>query len=78
MKYIMQNIVQAFVFLLQTALACAGVNLRLTAAQSAPSGSTLLGTTVDVQSGVAVLTVTRGSGPSLRTFWTGHWIASVS
>jgi hypothetical protein len=69
-------IVQAFVFLLQTALGCAGVDLTLTAAQSAPQGATLLGTTAVVQTGVAVLTISRGTGQSKRTFWTGYWTAS--
>ncbi len=72
----MQFIVQAFVFLLQTALGCAGVDLKLTASPSAPEGSTLLGTTADVQTGVAVLTISRGAGQTLRTFWTGYWTAA--
>ena len=72
----MQYIVQAFVFLLQTALGCAGVDLTLTAAQTPPSGATLLGTTAVVESGVAVLTISRGTGQSKRTFWTGYWSAA--
>ncbi|HTW90187.1 MAG TPA: hypothetical protein VMH22_00565 [bacterium] len=71
-------IVQALVFLLQTALGASGVNLTLTAAGSAPSGATLLGTTAVVQSGVAVLTISRGTGPSKKTYWTGYWSAAVS
>ncbi|HTW91738.1 MAG TPA: hypothetical protein VMH22_08525 [bacterium] len=71
-------IVQAFVFLLQTALGASGVNLTLTAAGSAPSGATLLGTTAVVQTGVAVLTISRGTGPSKHTYWTGYWSAAVS
>ena len=69
-------IVQAFVFLLETALAAAGVDLTLTAAPTPPQGGTLLGTTAVVQTGVAVLTISRGTGPSKRTFWTGYWTAS--
>ena len=72
----MQFIVQAMVFLLQTALGCAGVDLKLTAAPNAPQGSTLLGTTAVVQTGVAVLTISRGTGQALHTFWTGHWTAA--
>ena len=72
----MVYIVRAFVFLLQTALACAGVNLTLAAAPTPPQGGTLLGTTNVVQVGVAVLTITRGTGPAMRTFWTGYWTAS--
>jgi hypothetical protein len=74
----MQFIVQAFVFLLETALGCAGVDLTLTAAQTPPQGATLLGSTAVVESGVAVLTISRGSGQSKRTFWTGSWTASGS
>ena len=74
----MQFIVQAFVFLLQTALGASGVDLTLTAAPSAPQGATLLGTTAVVQTGVAVLTISRGTGPSKRTFWTGYWSAAGS
>jgi len=66
-------IVQAFVFLLQTALGASGVNLTLTAAGSAPSGATLLGTTAVVQSGVAALTISRGSGETMHTCFTGYW-----
>jgi len=74
----MQFIVQAFVFLLETALGCAGVDLTLTAAQTPPQGATLLGTTAVVESGVAVLTISRGTGQSKRTFWTGCWSAAGS
>ena len=69
----MQFIVQAMVFLLQTALGCAGVDLKLIAAQSAPQGATSLGTTAVVQTGVAVLTISRGSGETLHVYWTGYW-----
>ena len=69
----MQYIVQAFVFLLQTALGCAGVDLTLAAAGSAPQGATLLGSTTVVQTGVVVLTISRGTGPSKHTYWTGYW-----
>jgi len=71
-------IVQAMVFLLETALACAGVDLTLTAAQTPPQGATLLGTTAVVETAVAVLTISRGAGQSKRTFWTGHWTAAGS
>jgi hypothetical protein len=69
-------IVQAFVFLLETALGAAGVDLTLTAAPTPPVGGTLLGTTAVVQTGVAVLTISRGTGQSKRTFFTGYWTAS--
>ena len=74
----MQYIVQAMVFLLQTALGCAGVDLTLTAAQSAPQGATLLGTTAVVQVGFVVLTISRGTGPLKHTYWTGYWSAAGS
>ena len=74
----MQFIVQALVFLLQTALGCAGVDLKLTAAQSAPQGATSLGTTAVVQTGVVVLPISRGSGETLHVFWTGYWTHASS
>ena len=74
----MLYVVRAMVFLLETALGCAGVDLTLTAAQSAPQGATLLGTTAVVETGVAVLTISRGTGQSKRTFWTGYWTAAGS
>ena len=72
----MQFIVQACVFLLETALGCAGVTLTLADAPNAPEGATLLGTTGAVQVGVLTLAITRGTGPSLRTYFTGYWTAS--
>ncbi|HTW92526.1 MAG TPA: hypothetical protein VMH22_12570 [bacterium] len=69
----MQFIVQAFVFLLQTALGCAGVDPKLTPVQSTPQGATSLGTTAVVQSGVAALTISRGSGETMHTCFTGYW-----
>ena len=74
----MQYIVQAMVFLLQTALGATGVDLTLTAAQSAPQGATLLGTTAVVQVGFVVLTFSRGTGQSKHTYWTGYWSAAGS
>jgi len=71
-------IVQAFVFLLQTALGCAGVDLALAARPTPPIGAARLGTTDVVQTGVVVLTISRGTGPNLRTFWTGYWTPAGS
>jgi hypothetical protein len=56
-------LVQAFVFL----------DLTLAAAPTPPEGATLLGTTDVVLTGVVVLTISRGTGQALRTFWTGYW-----
>ena len=72
----MLYVVRALVFLLQTALGASGVDLTLTAAQTPPQGATLLGTTAVVQTGVAVLTISRGTGQAKRTFWTGYWTAA--
>jgi len=69
-------IVRAMVFLLETALGCAGVDLTLAAAPTAPVGGTRLGTSNVVQTGVVVLTISRGTGPALVKFFTGYWIAS--
>ena len=74
----MQYLVQAFVFLLQTALGCAGVDLTLTAGQTPPQGATLLGSTSVVHTGVVALTISRGTGPSKHTFWTGYWTGAGS
>ena len=72
----MLYIVLAMVFLLTTALAAAGVSLSVGDAPNAPEGATLLGTTGAVQVGVLVLTITRGTGPALKTYFTGYWTAS--
>ena len=69
-------IVRALVFLLETALGCAGVDLTLAASPTPPQGGTLLGTTDVVQVGVVDLAVTRGTGPALRTYFEGYWTAS--
>ena len=74
----MVYIVRALVYLLQTAVGAAGVDLTVTAAQSAPSGAPLLGTTSVVQNGYVVQTFTRGTGQSRQTFWTGYWSAAGS
>jgi len=74
----MLYIVRALVFLLQTALAVAGVDLTVTTAVSAPPGASLLGTTAVVQTGYVVQTFSRGTGPSKVTFWTGYWSAAGS
>ena len=74
----MLYIVRALVYLLQTALGASGVDLTVTAAQSAPSGAPLLGTTSVVQTGYVVETFTRGTGPAKTTFWTGYWSAAGS
>jgi hypothetical protein len=72
----MVYIVRALVFLLETVLAAAGMTMSLNDAQTPPSGGTGVGSTDVVQAGVAVLTLTRGTGPSLQTYWTGYWTAS--
>jgi hypothetical protein len=74
----MLYIVRALVYLLKTALGASGVDLTVTAAQSAPPGAALLGTTSVVQVGYVVETFTRGTGPLKQTFWTGYWSAAGS
>jgi hypothetical protein len=54
------------------------VDLAVTAAQSAPPGAPLLGTTSVVQTGYVVQTFTRGTGQAKQTFWTGYWSAAGS
>jgi hypothetical protein len=41
-------------------------------------GGTLAGITGVGQAGVAVLTLSRGTGPSKQTFWTSQWSAAGS
>ena len=69
----MLYIVRALVFLLETALAAAGVTMTLTAEAIPPPGGTLLGTAPALMLPVRTLKLTRGSGPSLQTFWKGYW-----
>jgi hypothetical protein len=74
----MVYLVRALVFLLETALACVGVDMKLNEAQTPPQGGTLVGTTGVVEAGVAVLTLSRGTGQTLHTYWTGYWTAAGS
>jgi hypothetical protein len=61
------------VFLLETALAAAGVTMTLTGAAQPPEGGTLLGSAPVLVQPVRTLKLTRGTGPALRTYWTGYW-----
>ena len=72
----MLYIVRALVFLLETALAAVGVTMTLSTAPVAPVAGTLVGDTGVIQVGVAVLTLTRGTGPTQHTYWTGYWNAA--
>ena len=74
----MLYLVRALVFLLETVLNVAGMTMTLADAQTPPVGGTGVGSTDVVQTGVAVLTLTRGAGPDLHTFWTGYWTAAGS
>jgi hypothetical protein len=69
----MLYIVRALVFLLETALAVAGVTMTLSAQAQPPGDGTLLGTAPALVLPVRTLKLTRGTGPSLQTFWKGHW-----
>lgn len=73
----MQNLVAALTFLLETALAVAGVDLTLTAAAQPPSGSTELGSAPALVLPIRCLKISRGSGPSERIYWIGHWTLLV-
>jgi hypothetical protein len=66
------------VFLLETVLNAAGMSMKLVSAQTPPQGGTGVGATGVVQTGVAVLTLTRGTGQTLHTYWTGYWTAAGS
>jgi len=72
----MVYLVRALVFLLDTALAAVGVDMKLASAQTPPQGGTLVGTTGVVEVGVAVVTLSRGTGQTLHTYWTGYWTAA--
>jgi hypothetical protein len=69
----MLYIVRALVFLLQTALSASGMTMTLAAADNPPSGGTALGTAPALSKPVRTLTITRGQGQTLTTFWTGYW-----
>ncbi len=70
----MHYIVHAFVFLMKTALAAAGVTMTLTASGTTPEGATPLGNTeVGTPPTSIILTITRGAGQTLETFFTGFW-----
>jgi hypothetical protein len=69
----MLYLVRALVFLLETALAAAGVTMTLTAGAQLPTGGTLLGSAPVLVLPFRTLKLTRGTGPGLVTFWTGYW-----
>jgi hypothetical protein len=69
----MLYIVRALVFLLETAVAASGVTVTLSAESQPPTGATLLGSVPALALPVRTLKLTRGTGPGLRTFWTGYW-----
>jgi hypothetical protein len=69
----MLYLVRALVFLLQTAVAAGGVTVTLTAEATPPTDATLLGTVPALVLPVRTLKLTRGTGPALRTYWTGYW-----
>ena len=69
----MLYIVRALVFLLETAVAASGVTVTLAAQTQPPTGATLLGSVPALSLPVRTVKLTRGTGPSLETFWTGYW-----
>jgi hypothetical protein len=66
-------LVRAMVFLLETVLNAAGMDMTLASDTQAPSGATLLGTAPALTAPVRTLKLTRGTGPDLQTFWVGYW-----
>ena len=69
----MLYLVRALVYLLQTVLAASGVTMTLTAAAQPPSDGTLLGSVPALVLPVRTVKLTRGTGPTLHTYWTGYW-----
>ncbi len=69
----MLYLVRALVYLLETALAASGVTMTLAAAAQVPSDGTLLGSVPALVLPVRTVKLTRGTGPSLHTYWTGYW-----
>jgi hypothetical protein len=61
------------VFLLETAVAVAGVTMTIGAQAQPPAGGTLLGSAPALALPFRTLKLTRGTGPGLQTFWTGYW-----
>jgi hypothetical protein len=53
------------------AVVAAGVTMTLTAEAQPPVGGALLGSALALPTRTVKLT--RGTGPTLQTFWTGHW-----
>jgi len=69
----MLYLVRALVYLLETALAASGVTMTLSAEATPPVGATSLGSVPALILPVRTLKLTRGTGPSLQTFWKGYW-----
>ena len=69
----MLYLVRALVYLLETALAASGVTMTLTGDAQPPTGATLLGSLPPLVLPVRTVKLTRGTGPTLHTYWTGYW-----
>jgi hypothetical protein len=69
----MLYLVRALVYLLETALTASGVTMTLTAEAQPPTGGTLLGSAPALVLPARTVRLTRGTGPALRTYWTGYW-----
>jgi hypothetical protein len=72
----MLYLVRALVYLLETALAASGVTMTLTAEAQPPVGGTSLGSAPALVLPNRTLRMTRGTGPALRIFFTGHWLVN--
>ena len=69
----MLYLVRALAYLLETAVAASGVTMTLAGEAQPPTGGTLLGTAPALSQPVRTLKMTRGTGPTLHTYWTGYW-----
>ena len=69
----MLYLVQALVFLLDTVLAAAGMKMTLSSDAQPPVGATPLGSAPALALPTRPLRLTRGTGPTLHTYWTGYW-----
>jgi hypothetical protein len=69
----MLYLVRALVYLLETALAASGVTMTLTAEAQPPTDGTLLGSVPALVLPVRTVKLTRGTGPTLHTYWKGYW-----
>ena len=66
-------LVRALVYLLEMVLAVSGVTMTLTAESQPPTDGRLLGSVPVLSLPGRTLKLTRGTGPTLHTYWKGYW-----